>query len=74
MVADVAGRERAQYRIGERVQGDVGVAVAGQAPIVRHAHAAEPELRAGREARDVEAEADARAISRAASARRKSAS
>ena len=64
MVADVAGAERAQDRVGQRVEDDVGVAVAGKALVVRDMDAAEPELAAGGEGVDVEAEADARAEQR----------
>ena len=64
MIADVAGAERAQNRVGQRVEGDVGIAVAGKALVVRDMDAAEPELPAGGESMDVEAEADARAEQR----------
>ena len=44
MVADVAGAERAEDRVGQRVEDDVGVAMAREAPVVRDTDAAEPEL------------------------------
>ena len=59
MGADVAVAERAIDRVGERVQADVGVGMAGEARVVRNAHAAEPDVVAGREGVDVEALADA---------------
>ena len=64
MVADVAGAERAEDRIGQRMEDDVGIAMAGKALVVRDADAAEPELPSGSEGMDVEAEADARAEQR----------
>ena len=58
MGADVAVAERAVKRVGERVQADVGVGMASEAVVVRDAHAAEPDVIAGREGVDVEALAD----------------
>ena len=61
MVADIAGAERAEHGVGQRMEDDVGVAMAGKALVVRdlrcrRARAASP----GREGVDVEAEAGAR--------------
>ena len=50
MIADIAGADRAEQRVGERVEGDVGVAMAGEAAVVRDADAAEPELLAAAKA------------------------
>ena len=43
--ADVAVAERAIERVGERVQADVGVGMAGEALVVGNAHPAEPDVR-----------------------------
>ena len=75
MGADVAVAERAVERVGERVQADVGVGMAGEALVVGNAHAAEPDVVAGREGVDVEALADrARRPPRRAAALRRRAS
>ena len=65
MRADVAVRQRAVDRVGERVQRDVGVRMAAQRMVVGHAHAAEPHAIARREGVDVETLADARFARRA---------
>ncbi len=60
MGADVAGADRPEQCVGQRVEPDVGVAVADQAVAMRHADAAQPQVVAGAEAVDVEAECRAR--------------
>jgi hypothetical protein len=55
MLADVAVADGAQQRIGERVQGDVGVRVAFQRVRVGDFQAAQPDVVAGNEAVHVEA-------------------
>ena len=65
MGADVALRQRAVDRVGERVQRDVRVRMAAQRMVVGHAHAAEPHVIAGREGVNVEALTDARLARRA---------
>ena len=59
MVADVALADRAEQGVGDGVEGDVGVAVALEAAVVRDPHAAQPQRLAGGEGVDVEAEAGA---------------
>ena len=44
MVADIAFADRAEQGVGERVEHDVGVAMAGQAAIVRDLDAAQPQF------------------------------
>src|SRR5688572_20976932 len=51
--ADVTCASGAENGIDDRVQTDIGVAVAGEAALVRDAHAAQPQLLAVREAVDV---------------------
>ena len=51
MVADIARADRAEQRVGDRVERDVGVAMAREALVVRDADAAEPERLARGEAR-----------------------
>src|SRR6185369_9632695 len=58
MVADVAGAQRAEDRVGQRVKDDVGVAMAGKALVMRDLDAAEPQFPARGEGMDVETEAD----------------
>jgi tRNA-dihydrouridine synthase B len=60
MAADVARAERAQYGVGERMEDDVGVAMAAEALVVGDMDAAEPQILARREGVDIEAHADAR--------------
>ena len=59
MHADIAGAEGAQDRVGQRVEPDIGVGMADQRAVVRHAHAAQPDMIAGPEGMDVEALAGA---------------
>src|SRR5690242_3766008 len=59
MLADIAGAERAQDRIGERVKADIGIGMADEAALMREPDAAEPEMIAGAESVDVEALAGA---------------
>ncbi len=59
MISDVAGAERAQYCVGERVQPGIGIGMADQRLLVRHAHAAQPDVIAGPERMHVEALAGA---------------
>ena len=42
IVADIAERQRTQYRIGQRMDGDVGIAMAGQSLVMRDQQAAKP--------------------------------
>ena len=58
MGADVAVGQRPVDRVGERVQGDVGVRMAAESVGVGQAHAAQPDVVAGREGVHVEALAD----------------
>ena len=44
MHADVAVGERAEDRVGERMQRDVGIGMAGELARVRDLHAAEPHM------------------------------
>ena len=60
MLADVAGADRAQHRVGQGMQGHVGVGVAGQRLGVRDGDAAQHHGIARAEAMDVEAERGAR--------------
>ncbi len=60
MLADVAGADRAQQRIGQRMQGYVGVGMTGQPLDVWNGNAAQHHLVAGGEAMHVEAEGGAR--------------
>ena len=59
MQADIAGAERAQDRVGERVEPDIGIGMADQAALMRELDAAEPDAVAGAEGVDVEALAGA---------------
>lgn len=52
--AYVALCQRAIYRIGDRMHGDVGIRMAGEAAIMGHMHAAERDMIAGTEAMYVE--------------------
>ncbi len=47
MLADIAGADAAQHRIGQGMQAGIGIGMAFQAVIVRHLHAAEPDMIAG---------------------------
>ena len=58
MLADVAERGRAEQRVHERVQGDVGVGVAVEAELALDRDAAEDERPTGDEAVDVVADPD----------------
>ncbi len=60
MIADIAGSDRAEQRIGERVQPGIGIAVADKAVAVRDGDAAQPDMIAGAEAMDIEAAGSAR--------------
>ena len=60
MRADVAVRERAVNRVGERMQRDVRVGMAAERLRMGNADPAQPDMIAGREGVDVEALADAR--------------
>ena len=55
MPADVAGRQRAIDRVGQRMHADIGIRMAEQCAIVRHAHAAEHDMIALGEGMNVEA-------------------
>ena len=57
-IPDVAGRARAENRVGHRVQRHVGVGVAGQADLPRQLHAAQPHGTPGRERVHVDPLAD----------------
>jgi len=57
--ADVAQRQRAEDRVGDRVQKDVGVGVPGQPAVERNRHAADHQAPPGGERVHVEAVADA---------------
>ena len=60
VAADVASTERAQERVGHRMQADVGIGVADQAQWAGQADAHQHETVAGAEPVDVEAEPRAR--------------
>ena len=68
MRADVAVGERAEDRVGERMQRDVGVGMAGERVRVRDAHAAERDMVAGAERVHVDAGAGAHVAERGRSA------
>lgn len=59
MHADVALGQRAVDRIGQRMHAHIGVRMADQPAMVRHAHPAEPHMIAGPEGMHVEAVAGA---------------
>ena len=44
MLADIAGADAAQHGVGEGMQAGIGVGMAFQAVIVRHFHAAQPDM------------------------------
>src|SRR6185437_9970071 len=54
MHADVAGAERAQNRIGQGMQPDIGVGMADEALAMRELQPAQPEVIAGPEGMDIE--------------------
>ena len=58
MAADVAGADRAEQRVRQRVQRRIGVGVAGEPTLARDLDAAEDERSAGNERVNVEAVAD----------------
>lgn len=60
MAADVAIAKRAENGIDQRVNGDVGIAVARQAVAVGNAQAAEPQFLTRDQAMNVEPGADPR--------------
>ncbi len=60
MAADVAERRRAQERVHDGVQQNVGIAVAEQALLIRDIDAAEDELSALHEAVDIISHAETR--------------
>ena len=66
MLADVAVADGAEQGVGQRVQGDVGVGMAFERVGVGDAHAAQPDMIAGREAVHVEALAGAHVAAGAA--------
>ena len=78
MLADIAEAGGAEQGIGDRVEHDVGIAVAGEAAVVRHLDAAEHDRAFAGEGVNVEAHAGARrsagprAIARRARSRRRS--
>ena len=59
MVADIALADRSEQRVGDCVEGDVGVAVAAESALVRDSDAAQPQAVARSEGVDVEAQAGA---------------
>jgi len=59
MDADVAGADRAEHRVGQCVQPDIGVGMSGEAHAVLDSDAAYPEMIAGSKGVHVEALADA---------------
>ena len=59
MLADVAVADGAEQRVGQGMQGDIGVGVPLEAMRVRDPHAAQPDVIAGNEAVHVEALAGA---------------
>ena len=59
MHADVAGADRAEHRVGQRVQSDIGIGMSGKAHAVRDRDTAYPEMIARGEGVHVEALADA---------------
>ena len=59
MLADVAFGERAEHRVGQGVQGDVGVGMADETAVVRDRDPAEHDRGPGAEGMDVVAGADA---------------
>ena len=54
MHADIAGADRAEHGVGQRVQAGIGVGMADQAMVVRHLDAAEPDMIARAEGVDIE--------------------
>ena len=60
VLADVAGADRAEHRVGQGVKGDVGVGVSGQCLAMRNGDAAQHDGIAGGEAMDVETHGGAR--------------
>ena len=61
MAADIARAERAEERVGEGVEADVGIGMADQAEPVGQPHAEQHEALARGQPMDVEAEPGARA-------------
>ena len=59
MLADVALGKRAEYGIGQCVQGHIGIGVADEAPLVGNRHSAKRQGCAGAEGMDVVTGADA---------------
>ena len=59
MHADIAGPDRSEQRVGQRVQPDIGVRMTGERLLVRDVDAADHDMVAGREAVHVEALPDA---------------
>ena len=55
MRADIALGQRAVERVGQRVQPDIGVGMPREAALMRHPHAAQPDMIARAEAVHVEA-------------------
>ena len=53
MVANIAERGGAQYRIGQRVERNIGIAMSGKAIFMRDADAAQPQFFAPDEAMDI---------------------
>ncbi len=64
MLADIAGGNTAQHRVGEGMQAGIGVGMAFQAVIMRHFHAAQPDMVALRETMRVIAHGAARFMER----------
>ena len=59
MHADIAGRDRAEQRVCQRMQPDIGIGMTGEAAVVRDVDAADHDMIAGRETMHVETLPDA---------------
>lgn len=59
VTADIPGGQRPQYRVGQRVQGHIGIGMPEQAPVMGNLHAAERDAVSLPEAMYVETLADA---------------
>jgi hypothetical protein len=59
MDADVTVADRAEQCVGHGMEHDVGIAVAIQRPVMGNAHAAQPEMIAGRKGMNVKSHARA---------------
>ncbi len=58
MLTDIAGADRTQQRIGQRMQPDIGIRMADEARVVRYRDAADHDMVTGTESVDIDALAD----------------